>query len=624
MYYIKCDGYSLYDPLDRELVLSSPTLNLELNKIGSLSFMIYPTHPHFNRIKKMESEISVYQDTKLLFKGRVFNDTVGFYKTKRVEVEGILSYFNDSIIRPYTYTGDVEGYLDFLITQHNEQVDEHQRFKLGRVTVIDSNDYIIRANSNSPKTWSEIDEKLIKLLGGYICIRYETDGNYIDYLEDLTDTSTQSIEYAVNLLDLENTVKSDTLATCIIPYGMTLSDVTGYQSPEDITEAIENTQRKISELNASKEDINDQYKQGKYDKYEDYQNDLKNINNDIVDTETELHSLNNALNQWDYAGGGNKAETRVTIKSVNGGVDYVYDEKAVAKYGKIYEVVTWDDVGEPSNLIVKAREYLRGAIELSNTLTVKAVDLHLTDENIEAFYIGDKIRVYSEPHGINEIMLLTSFSLDFTNPSSFQFTLGKESSSFLDSQITAERDISNNNNRIETIIKDMDTTNGKIERNLQETIQHLNNVIENSETHLRTLLREYRKSSDMEDIRQLVSTSYQQTADEIKITFDRLSSTITEDMEGVYQSFDSISKYIRFIDGDIVLGEVGNDMLTRIKNGRMSFEYNGVEVAYIKDDKLYIKSAEFLDHIKIGRFAFIPRANGNLSFKYLGADEEVS
>jgi hypothetical protein len=62
---------------------------------------------HFNAVKKMESEITVLQDSKPIFKGRVFSDNVNFYKVKKVEVEGILAYFNDSIVRPYEFTGDV-------------------------------------------------------------------------------------------------------------------------------------------------------------------------------------------------------------------------------------------------------------------------------------------------------------------------------------------------------------------------------------------------------------------------------------------------------------------------------------------------------------------------------------
>ena len=38
----------------------------------------------------------------------------------------------------------------------------------------------------------------------------------------------------------------------------------------------------------------------------------------------------------------------------------------------------------------------------------------------------------------------------------------------------------------------------------------------------------------------------------------------------------------------------------------------------LNDPKLYVTDAEILDRLQLGKFAFIPRSNGNLSFRYLG------
>lgn len=540
MYKIKCDDFTIYNPLNQDLVqdlvIESPTLSLGNNKAGSLSFSIYPMHPHYAKIKRMKSIISVYQDNLILFKGRVFTDNTNFFNVKKVEVEGLLAYFNDSIVRPYTFSGTVEEYVDFLINQHNDQVEEFQKFKRGNVTVHDNNDYIIRANSNTQKTWEEIEDKLIKLLGGFICIRYEEDGNYIDYIEDFTDVSTQDIKFSINLLDLEENVSVDDFATCIIPYGASI--------------------------------------------------------NDEIDTESE--------------------EKRIDIKSVNEGIDYIQDNVAVELYGKIYEVVIWEDVREPKNLLSKAKIYLSNAINFSNTLTVKAIDLHLTDEKIEAFKIGDYIKVYSKLHDIEEILLLNSYSVDLTNPSSFVFTLGREARSFMGDQIETDR---NNSNRIDVVEKEVEENKTSIDKNLKETQIYINKVIENSEENIRTMLKEYSKVSDTEELNNKISLELNHTAEKIDMVFNTLSERITNENGEIIREINEISKYIRFVNGDIVLGEVGNDLTTKISNGRISFLYNDtLEVAYITDRKLYITEAEILTQIVIGNFAFIPRRNGNLSF----------
>lgn len=360
MYKITSDDNTLWIPGYDKRKLVSPKLSLETNKIGSLSFTIYPDHSAYDALVKMKSIITVYQDEEILFKGRIFSDKADFRKAKKVEAEGLLGYFNDSTVRPYSYKGSVTEYLAFLVNQHNEQEPDYKQFKVGIVTVSDPNDYIVRASSNYPQTWDEINDKLIKLLGGYIVIRYEEDGNYIDYLEDFTAVSTQKIEYAVNLLDLDNEVKADNLATCIVPLGASVQDEEG--------------------------------------------------------------------NSY-----------RITIAEVNNGVDYVYDPVAESIYGRISKVVTWDDVTEPSNLLKKANAYLTTAILLEGTLNIKAVDLHLNDNQIEAFRIGQYIPVYSIPHDVNENMLLNSYSLDLSNPASFSFSLGRTKTSFVDTQFTSNK-----------------------------------------------------------------------------------------------------------------------------------------------------------------------------------------
>jgi len=82
--------------------------------------------------------------------------------------------------------------------------------------------------------------------------------------------------------------------------------------------------------------------------------------------------------------------------------------------------------------------------------------------------------------------------------------------------------------------------------------------------------------------------------------------------------FTESSKYIRFVDGNIELGENGNSIMLRIENDRISFIDDGAEVAYISDKHLNILDGTFVHSLQIGRFGFIPRENGNLSLVKVG------
>ena len=45
---------------------------------------------------------------------------------------------------------------------------------------------------------------------------------------------------------------------------------------------------------------------------------------------------------------------------------------------------------------------------------------------------------------------------------------------------------------------------------------------------------------------------------------------------------------------------------------------NNTEVAYLSNNKLYVTQAEILAIMQIGKFAFEPQSNGNLSLIYTG------
>lgn len=578
MYKIKCEDLTLYNPFKKDLVLGDPTLNLEVNKAGSLSFTMYPTHTYYGSIRKMKSVISVYRDDKILFKGRVYSDKVNFYKIKTVEVEGLLAYFNDSIVRPYVFTGTPEEYLAFLVDQHNGQVEEFQKFKLGVVTVTDPNDYITRSSSASPNTWAEIEEKLIKLLGGYIRIRYEEDGNYIDYIEDYSDVSTQQIKFSVNLQDLENEVRGDSLATCIIPYGAKLSDLEKEETPEEETE--EETEEEIETVDETSESTEET-------------------------TETDA---------------------RVTIKSVNNGLDYIQDDTAVAIYGKIYEVVTWDDVTEPENLLTKARAYLATSINLSNALTIKAIDLHLADKDIEAFNLGDYIEVYSVPHSIEETLLLTAYTIKLADPSGCIFSLGKVSSGFMDNQISSDRENSDNFTRIDIVEKEIGETNTTLEKTTQETLTFVNQSIENSEETTRTMLKEYAKTSDLEELNESVSTTFTQTAEDFNFKFETVNERITNENGEIVTEIETIQKYIRFVDGSIILGSSENEITLTIKNDVIIFEKNGIEFGWWDGIDFHTGNivVEVNERAQFGNFAFIPRSDNSLMFLNVGKPLSLS
>ena len=117
---------------------------------------------------------------------------------------------------------------------------------------------------------------------------------------------------------------------------------------------------------------------------------------------------------------------RLTIKSVNGGKDYIQDDAAVALRGLIMKPVTWDDVTEAGNLLSKARKYLAENRQIVTSLELTAVDLSRLDKSIDSYQVGDIVRVKSKPHAVDDDFQLTERTEDLLDPSQGSITLGKD------------------------------------------------------------------------------------------------------------------------------------------------------------------------------------------------------
>ena len=115
-----------------------------------------------------------------------------------------------------------------------------------------------------------------------------------------------------------------------------------------------------------------------------------------------------------------------------------------------------------------------------------------------------------------------------------------------------------------------------------------------------------------------VSTSFEQTANSFDFKFNETNKSIEEVDKDLQDKYNERTSYIRFEDGNIILGKSGSEILLIQKNDRISFVRNVEnlpEVAWFADDILHVTEGEFTVQLGIGKFGFKPGANGNLSFK---------
>ena len=151
---------------------------------------------------------------------------------------------------------------------------------------------------------------------------------------------------------------------------------------------------------------------------------------------------------------------------------------------------------------------------------------------------------------------------------------------------------------------------------LYELEQHVYTEIANTEESIiSTVAEQYYLKSEAEQLATEMSTQIIQTAEDLSIQFDKFNADLKDLAVNTDSELEQIRKYIRFVDGKILLGESGNQLELEISNDRISFMQNKAEVAYFSNNKLYVVDGEFTNSLRLGNFTYLPRTNGNLSFK---------
>ena len=212
---------------------------------------------------------------------------------------------------------------------------------------------------------------------------------------------------------------------------------------------------------------------------------------------------------------------------------------------------------------------------------------------------------------MDDKLLLKKQSIDLLKPENDEITLGYTYSTFTDRTLS-------NANQNTTLVKTVETINNNYAVNtvINTELESLRSLIDQTSTSISTeILRDYVVNDELV---QSISTLYTQLSDLFEFKFTTLESTVNENDINSRREFREIQKYIRFEDGDIILGESGNELTLRIENDRISFIEGGAEVAYFSNQKLYVTDTEILQSLKLGNFAFTPRENGNLTFKKVG------
>lgn len=308
---------------------------------------------------------------------------------------------------------------------------------------------------------------------------------------------------------------------------------------------------------------------------------------------------------------GNETDERLTIESVNNGVDYIYNQEAVNLYGWVFGTTTYDGVTMASNLISKAQAELAERINMYVSIEVSAIDLSMTDTAIDQFRIFEYIEVDSSSHLLDENMLSSKLEIHLDNPENNTILLGNKYKTFTEEQMQTDKVTKSN----ESNIKDVESQKAD-KHYVSDQVAELSSNIEQTAEAIRTEVSEtYTAQSEFNTYQQTVSTEFGQLNDSFNFEFTTLTENINT-VEGDTQAeFEEINKYIRFINGEVNIGQENADILTKFANDEWAMLKNNEKMLWLEEDKINIRKAHFFDSARVGNFAFVPRANGSLDFK---------
>lgn len=153
-----------------------------------------------------------------------------------------------------------------------------------------------------------------------------------------------------------------------------------------------------------------------------------------------------------------------------------------------------------------------------------------------------------------------------------------------------------------------DDLNDKLTQFREETAS---NIDQTAEAIKSTVYDNVYLKGDIDTLISSVNTEVTQTKDSWQVTFNQFQQTLNGITDSTDAQFDEIKKYIRFEDGNILLGNSTSPLILKLRNDRIQFLQNGYEVAYISDQRMHNTVCEIIKQLKIGDSAWTVETNSD-------------
>ena len=221
----------IYDPTDLRTdtkLLIDPELDLEANEYGTFDFTLPTWNVYYDSIRPRTTVVSVEEDGVEIWMGCVAQIQKGFDRSKVISCDGELAYLADNAVRVSASTYGAASLVSMASNIGSTRVSEGKNFVMGRVSVNTTVSVdLSNAGTQYTNSWDLLKTNLLDEYGGYLKVRKSVKNQngvtvytrYLDYYQNLPETTDQVIEFGTNLLDLDYYIKAYNIVNEIVVYG---------------------------------------------------------------------------------------------------------------------------------------------------------------------------------------------------------------------------------------------------------------------------------------------------------------------------------------------------------------------------------------------------------------------
>lgn len=225
----------------------------------------------------------------------------------------------------------------------------------------------------------------------------------------------------------------------------------------------------------------------------------------------------------DDNGNETQSNEKLNIASVNDGKDYIENTTAVKLFGRIEKKIEYTEIKNATELLTQARKDLNKNIEMSLSLTVSAVDLHLLDADVDAIEVGSWVRVISLPHELDTYFKCTKIIYHLDQPESTTYSFGVDTKTLTDQQVSDKKSMQSS---VSMVLSTAGAVNASVNK-ANASADKANQANDTFNTIITQIPTDY------------VSTS----------TFDAYKSEVTEDFQSIQNDYEALLARVIKIEG---------------------------------------------------------------------------